>query len=400
MSPRRPPRRVLIIVENLPVPFDRRVWLEATALRDAGYEVTVICPKMKNYTASHEVLEGIEVFRHPLPLEGDSGAFGFLVEYSIAFFWELVLAWRVFLTKGFDILHACNPPDNIFLIALTFRPFGVKFVFDQHDINPELYIAKYGKKGPLYYVLCALERLTFATAHLVISTNQSYRQIALTRGRKHPDRVHIVRSAPDITKFRPVEPDPALKEGRPYMVSYVGVMGKQEGIDLLLDAVRIIVLEKGRTDILFVLIGSGPEHPHMERYARAIGVADHVRFTGRIPDADLLRYLSTADVCVNPDRVNEMNDKSTMNKIMEYMAVGKPIVQFEMTEGRFSAQEASLYARPNDPRDFAEKILELLADPERRAQMGAYGRQRMERELDWRFSREALVKAYQSLDTL
>jgi glycosyltransferase involved in cell wall biosynthesis len=400
VSPRRPPRRVLIIVENLPVPFDRRVWLEATALRDAGYEVTVICPKMKNFTTSHEILEGIEIFRHPLPLEGDSAALGFLIEYSVAFFWELVLAWRVFLTKGFDILHACNPPDNIFLIALTFRPFGVKFVFDQHDINPELYIAKYGKKGPLYSVLCALERLTYATAHLVISTNQSYRQIALTRGRKTPESVHIVRSAPDMTKFRPVEPDPSLKEGRPYLVAYVGVMGQQEGIDLLLDAVRVIVQEKGRTDILFVLIGSGPEHPHMERYACAIGVADHVRFTGRIPDADLLRYLSTADVCVNPDRVNEMNDKSTMNKIMEYMAVGKPIVQFEMTEGRFSAQEASVYARPNDPRDFAEKILELLDDPERRARMGAYGRRRMENELDWRFSREALIAAYRTLDAI
>ncbi len=397
MTPRKR-RRVLIIVENLPVPFDRRVWLEATALRDAGYEVTVICPRMKNFTTPHEILEGIEIYRHPLPLEGDSGALGFLVEYAIAFFWEFVLAWRVFLKKGFDILHACNPPDNIFLIALTFRPFGVRFVFDQHDINPELYIAKYGRKGPLYYMLCLLERLTFATAHLVISTNESYRRIALERGRKQPERVHIVRSAPDTTKFRPVPPDPTLKDGFPYLVAYVGVMGKQEGIDLLLDAVRVIVQEKGRRDILFVLIGSGPEHPHMERYAQEIGLADFVRFTGRIPDEDLLRYLSTADVCVNPDRVNEMNDKSTMNKIMEYMAVGKPIVQFEMTEGRFSAQEASLYARPNDPRDFAEKILELLADPERRARMGAFGRERMEKSLDWRFSREALLRAYATLD--
>jgi glycosyltransferase involved in cell wall biosynthesis len=399
VSPRKR-RRVLIIVENLPVPFDRRVWLEATTLRDAGYEVTVICPQMKHYTTPHEVLEGIEIYRHPLPIEAESGALGFLIEYSIAFFWELVLAWRVFLRKGFDILHACNPPDNIFLIALTFRPFGVRFVFDQHDINPELYIAKYGKKGPLYYVLCALERMTFATAHLVISTNESYRKIALERGKKSPERVHIVRSAPDTSKFRPVEPSPELKEGRPYMVAYVGVMGKQEGIDLLLEAIRIIVHEKGRTDILFVLIGSGPEHANMERLAREWGLADHVRFTGRIPDADLLRYLSTADVCVNPDRVNEMNNKSTMNKIMEYMAVGKPIVQFDMTEGRYSAQEASLYAKPNDARDFAEKILELLADPERRAAMGAFGRRRMEEALDWRYSREALLRAYQTLDEL
>lgn len=390
-------RRVLIIVENLPVPFDRRVWLEATALRDAGYEVSVICPKGKNYMQSRETLEGIHIYRHPLPVEGDSGALGFLVEYGVAFFWELFLAWKIFLTRGFDILHACNPPDNIFLVALTFRPFGVRFVFDQHDINPELYIAKYGKKGPLYYVLLALERLTYATAHLVIATNESYRKIALSRGRKRPEQVHIVRSAPDTTRFRPVEPDPALREGRSYLVAYVGVMGKQEGIDLLLDAVRVITHEHGREDILFVLIGSGPERPHMEEYAKRIGVAPHVRFTGRIPDEDLLRYLSTADVCVNPDRVNEMNDKSTMNKIMEYMAVGKPIVQFDMTEGRFSAQEASLYAKANDPRDFAEKILELLADPERRRCMGEFGRRRMETELDWRFSREALLRAYASI---
>jgi len=390
-------RRVLIIVENLPVPFDRRVWLEATALRDAGYEVSVICPKGKNYTESRETLEGIHIYRHPLPVEGDSGALGFLVEYGVAFFWELLLAWRIFLTRGFDILHACNPPDNIFLVALTFRPFGVRFVFDQHDINPELYIAKYGKKGPLYYVLLALERFTYATAHLVIATNESYRKIALSRGHKRPEQVHIVRSAPDTTRFRPVEPDPVLREGRRYLVAYVGVMGKQEGIDLLLDAVRVITHEHGRDDILFVLIGSGPERPHMEEYAKRIGVAPHVRFTGRIPDEDLLRYLSTADLCVNPDRVNEMNDKSTMNKIMEYMAVGKPIVQFDMTEGRFSAQEASLYAKANDPRDFAEKILELLADPERRRRMGEFGRKRMESELDWRFSREALLRAYASI---
>lgn len=395
---RRPPRRVLIIVENLPVPFDRRVWLEANALRDAGYKVTVICPRMKNFTIPYEILDGIEIYRHPLPLEGDSGALGFLLEYSIAFFWELVLAWKVFLREGFDILHACNPPDNIFLIALTFRPFGVRFVFDQHDINPELYIAKYGKKGPLYWLLRTFERLSFAAADLVISTNESYRRIALERGKKNPALVHVVRSAPDTTKFRPVPPDPALKEGRSYLVAYVGVMGKQEGIDLLLEAARIIVQEHGRRDILFVLIGSGPEHPHMVRLAERLGLQSHVRFTGRIPDADLLRYLSTADVCVNPDRVNEMNDKSTMNKIMEYMAVGKPIVQFDMTEGRFSAGEASLYARPNDPRDFAEKILELLADPHKRQRMGEFGRKRMENELDWRFSREALVRAYRTLD--
>lgn len=390
-------RRVLIIVENLPVPFDRRVWLEANALRDAGYEVSVICPKGKNYTKSHEVIDGIAVYRHPLPLEGDTGAAGFVVEYSIAFWWEFVLACRVFLTRGFDIIHACNPPDNIFLIGLFFKLFGVKFVFDQHDINPELYIAKYNRKDKFYRLLLWFERMTYKSANLVISTNESYRNIALMRGGKKPEKVHIVRSAPDVSKFRFVPPDPALKNGRQYLVAYLGVMGKQEGVDLLLEAIRQIVLEQKRNDIYFVLVGSGPERPALEKLAEQLGVADHLKFTGRIPDAELLTWLSTADVCVNPDRVNEMNDKSTMNKIMEYMAVGKPIVQFEMTEGRYSAEDASVYAAPNDATDFAAKIVELCGDDAARERMGKVGLDRMQNKLDWRFSREALIKAYATL---
>jgi len=394
--PRR--RRVLIIVENLPVPFDRRVWLESLALTEAGYHVTVICPKMKGYTASRETLEGIEIYRHPLPIEGETGAFGFLVEYGIAFFWEMVLAWRIFLTRGFDIIHACNPPDNIFLVAVTFRPFGVKFVFDQHDINPELYIAKYGRKGPLYHLLAWFERRSFRAADVVISTNESYRTIALTRGGKRPEDVHVVRSAPDVSKFRTVAADESLKRGRRYLVVYLGVMGKQEGVDLLLQSVRHIVREMGRTDVSFTLIGSGPERPALERLAGEMGLSKFVHFTGRIPDEELLRHLSTADVCVNPDRVNEMNDKSTMNKIMEYMAVGKPIVQFDMTEGRFSAEEASVYAAPNDAVDFARKIVELLEDPNECRRMGEFGRRRMEEQLDWRFSKQALIAAYHRLE--
>lgn len=397
MTPRRR-RRVLIIVENLPVPFDRRVWLEAGALRDAGYQVTVICPKGRGFEASEEVIDGITVYRHPLPFEGESGFLGFLAEYSLAWTWEMLLAWKAFFRRGFDIIHACNPPDNIFLIALLFKLFGVRFVFDQHDINPELYEAKYGRRDTLYHVIRLLEKGTYATADMVISTNESYRRIALGRGRKRPETVHIVRSAPDTTRFKAVEPDDALRRGRAHLVVYLGVMGRQEGVNLLLDATAHMVRTLGRTDVFLALVGSGPEHANMVRYAEQLGIAEHVEFTGRIPDADLLRYLSTASVCVNPDVVNEMNDKSTMNKIMEYMAVGRPIVQFDMTEGRFSAGEASLYARANDPVDFAAKVVELLDDPERRARMGEFGRRRMETELDWRFSSEALVKAYATLD--
>lgn len=390
-------RHVLIIVENLPVPFDRRVWLEAQALRDAGYKVSVICPKMKGYTQSREELDGISIYRHPLPYEADRHALGFVVEYGLAFLWELLLAWKIFLTRRFDIIHACNPPDNIFVVALTFRLFGVKFVFDQHDINPELYIAKYGQTGPLYHVLLWLERMTYRTAHVVISTNESYREIAMRRGGKRPEDVHVVRSAPDIGEFREVSRLPELKRGRSYLVVYLGVMGKQEGVDLLLESIRQIVQQGGRTDITFTLIGSGPERPALEQMAAQMGLGDFVVFTGRIPDEELLRYLSTADVCVNPDRVNEMNDKSTMNKIMEYMAIGKPIVQFEMKEGRYSAQESSLYAKPNDAADFADKILKLLDDEAARERMGQFGRNRMEQQLDWRFSKAALVRAYAQL---
>jgi glycosyltransferase involved in cell wall biosynthesis len=390
-------RRVLIIVENLPVPFDRRVWLEAKALRDAGCTVTVICPRMKGFTTGREVLEGITIYRHPLPFEGDRGFLGFLAEYGIAFACELFLAWWVFLTRGFDAVHACNPPDNIFLVALTFRLFGVRSVYDQHDINPELYEAKYARRDLLYRAICWFERMSYRTAHLVIATNESYRAIAIGRGAKNPERVHIVRSAPDTEKFRPVPPDPSLKRGRAHLVAYLGVMGRQEGVDLLLDAIARIVKEMGRNDVWFALVGGGPERPVLEARAAALGIAGDLEFTGRIPDADLLSWLSTADVCVNPDRVNEMNDKSTMNKIMEYMAVGKPIVQFEMTEGRHSAQDASLYAKPNDPADFADMICRLLDDPAARARMGARGMERMRSTLDWRFSREALVRAYATL---
>jgi glycosyltransferase involved in cell wall biosynthesis len=385
-----------MIVENLPVPFDRRVWLEACALRDAGYEVTVICPQMRDFTRPYEVLEGITVHRHPLPIEG-SGAVGFILEYMIAWLFELVLAWKVFLTRGFGILHACNPPDNIFLIALTFRLFGVKFVFDQHDINPELWIAKYGRRDVFYWLLLAFERMTYATAHLVISTNQSYRAIAMGRGKKHPDSVHVVRSAPNCSRFRPVDPDPALREGFDHLLAYVGVMGKQEGIDLLIEAMEVLVRTRGKRNVKLLLAGSGPERPALEAMVSQKGLGDQIQFLGRIPDEQLLALLSTADVCVNPDRVNEMNDKSTMNKIMEYMAVGKPIVQFEMTEGRVSAGEASLYARPNDPVDLAAKFAELLDNPARREAMGQIGRERMETVLDWKYSREALIRAYETL---
>jgi glycosyltransferase involved in cell wall biosynthesis len=390
------PRRVLIIVENLPCPFDRRVWQEARTLREAGYGVSIICPKGRGYEAAFEELEGIAIYRHSLPTEA-SGALGYALEYSWALAAQLWLAFKVLRQRGFDAIHACNPPDTIFLIGGFFKLFGKKFLFDHHDINPELYLAKFNRKDFFYRLMLALERWTFRTANVSIATNESYRRIAIERGRMDPARVFVVRSGPDLRRLRVLPPDPALKRGKRYLVGYVGVMGKQEGIDLLLESVRHIVHDLGRSDIHFGLVGGGTELKTLQALAVQLGVSDYVSFTGRVPDAELLAMLNTADVCVNPDVANEMNDKSTMNKIMEYMSLGKPIVQFDLTEGRFSAQEASLYAAVNDTRDLARKLIQLLDDEALRQRMGEFGRQRVATELSWEHERPRLLKAYEQL---
>jgi glycosyltransferase involved in cell wall biosynthesis len=387
-------RKVLIVVENLPVPFDRRVWQEATTLVQAGAVVSVICPTGKGYTDRYELLEGVHVYRHPLPCDAN-GPLGYLAEYGAALFHETVLAWKVYFRHGFDTLHGCNPPDLVFLIAWQFKLFGVRYVFDHHDINPELYEAKYGRRDFFWHLMLFFERLNFATADIVISTNESYKRIAVERGRKAESDVFIVRSGPDLARLRPTPPDSSLRRGRSYLVGYVGVMGEQEGVDLLLEAVRHIVYDLGRTDVQFCLVGGGPSLESLRTLAERLGLGAWVDFTGRAADETLFRVLSTADVCVNPDRVNAMNDKSTMNKILEYMAFGKPIVQFVVTEGRVSAQEASLYAAANDPNDLANKILSLLADPAECARRGAYGRERIVSALAWHHEVPKLIAAYE-----
>ena len=390
------PRRVLILVENLPSPFDRRVWQEACSLRDAGYLVSIICPTGRGYERKFEAIDGIHIYRYKLPVEA-SGAAGYALEYAIALAWTFALSWRVLLTRGFDVVHACNPPDLFFLIGGFFKLFGKKFLFDHHDLNPELYEAKFGRRGFFHSLMLKLEYWTFRTADVSIATNESYRRIAVGRGRMHPERVFVVRSGPSLERLRILPPDERLKRGRRYLVGYVGVMGKQEGIDYLLRAIRHIVLELGRTDVHFGLVGAGTSLEEMKALARQLGVADHVTFTGRVPDGEMLAMLNTADVCVNPDIANELNDKSTMNKIMEYMALGKPIVQFDLAEGRYSAQQASLFAIKNDALDLARKIVELLDDPVRRARMGQYGRRRVESELEWRHEVPKLLAAYEAL---
>lgn len=393
---RKRSRRVLIIVENLPSPFDRRVWQEATTLHQNGYEVSIICPTGKGFEKKYEVIDGIHIYRHNLPFEAE-GALGYAIEYATALFWEFVLAWRVLLTRGFDVIHACNPPDNIFLVGGFFKLLGKKFLFDHHDINPELYEAKFGRRDFFYKMMLAWERWTFRTADVSIATNESYKRIAVERGGMNPDKVFVVRSGPKLDRLKILPPVESLKQGRRYLVGYVGVMGAQEGIDYLLRSIRYVIKDMGREDIHFGLVGGGTSLEQMKAYADELGVGDYVTFAGRVPDQDLLEMLNTADVCVNPDVANEMNDKSTMNKIMEYMALGKPIVQFDLTEGRFSAQDASVYANKNDIEDFAKKIIELIDDPERRRRMGEYGKRRVETELEWKYEAPKLLAAYECL---
>jgi glycosyltransferase involved in cell wall biosynthesis len=389
-------RRVLILVENLPSPFDRRVWQEAGTLRDAGYTVSIICPQGRGYERRFEVIDDIHIHRYPLPVEG-SGAAGYALEYAAALAWTFLLSLKVAFTRGFDVIHACNPPDLFAFIGAFFKPFGKKFLFDHHDLNPELYEAKFGRRDLFYRTLLKLEYITFRTADVSIATNESYRRVAIERGRMAPERVFVVRSGPSLERLRILPADEKLKRGRRFLVGYLGVMGRQEGIHHLLEAARHIVRGLGREDVHFGLVGGGTALEELKALAARLGIEQYVTFTGRVPDAQMLAMLNTSDVCVNPDLANEMNDKSTMNKVMEYMALAKPIVQFDLTEGRYSAQQASLYARRNDPVDLGAKIVELLDDPARRAAMGEFGRRRVENELEWRHEAPKLLEAYAAL---
>ncbi len=387
-------KKILIIVENLPVPFDMRVWKEAIALQKNGYAVTVLCPRAKGYRKGYEFLEGIHVYRHPMPMEGN-GLAGYLCEYASALFWEFLYSWWIYLRRGFDAIQGCNPPDNIFMIALPFKLLGVKYIFDHHDVNPELYLSKYGKKGFFYHTQVWLEKLTFRFSNVVMCTNGSYREVAINRGGRNPEDVFVVRNGPDLNAFRLVPAKPELKHGKPYLVGYVGTMSIQEGLDILLN-VALHIKKLGRNDVHFTCVGGGPGLAVLQKMTQEMDLTDMVNFTGRIPDQQLLEILSTADVCVNPDKPCQMNDLSTMIKIMEYMALGKPIVQFDLKEGRVSAGDASLYAdNENQVADFANKILWLLDNPSEREKMGYFGRKRVETQLAWEYSVEPLLAAYQ-----
>ena len=393
------PRRVLIVVENLPVPLDRRVWLEATALVQAGYQVSVICPMGRGWDKPYEEIEGVHIYRHPEPPEAHSGAVAYAREY-----WHAIKAWFrlarvVRRERGFDVIHGCNPPDLIWLLALRYRRAGVRYLFDHHDVCPELFEAKFDRKGLLYRVMLIWERITFACAEVSIATNESFRRIAIERGRMKPEDVFVVRSAPKVEIFTPGPGDPAYRKGAGTVLGYVGVIGQQEGMDLLIAALDHLVRGMGRDDVHLVIVGFGPHVDEVKRDVADRGLEAHVTFTGALYGDDLLAALNVIDIGVAPDPKNPMNDISTMNKIMEYMTLEKPAVQFDLTEGRASAGEAALYARANDPEDFAARIAELMDDAPARARMGKLGRERVLDRLSWAHSVPPLLAAYERVFT-
>jgi len=393
MSPSRP--AALILVENLPVPFDRRVWMEATTLQKAGYDVSVICPATKKYSERYEQIEGVHIYRHPLPPEGDTPA-SLLREYAAALWHEWRLTGKVRRERNIQSIHFCNPPDLLFLVGCWFKLLhGTKLIFDQHDLCPEVFECKFNRRGFFFRAQLIAEWLTYKVSDVVIATNQSYKANATGRGGKRDEDVFIVRSGPDLDRFEPVPPNPDYKEGKRYLVGYLGTMALEEGIDGYLEAIAHLVKARGRDDIQFMLVGGGTAVEESKRQSVAMGLGGCVTFTGRVSDEELIERIGSCDVCVDPGRKTPFYDQSTMNKIMEYMALGRPIVQYDLTEGRRSAEDASWYAEPNNPIALAEQIEALLADASARRRMGQIGRARMRDQLGWQHQAPKLLAAYQ-----
>ncbi len=383
---------VLIIVENLPVPLDRRVWQEGIALRDAGFEVVVICPKMRGWTLDEEMLEGIQIYRHWISSEA-KGVLGFVAEYGSALFGEWRLAWRVWRKHRFCSVHVCNPPDLLFLIAWPFKALGVKVVYDVHDLWPEMFEAKFGKRGVLYWAVRLAERLTYLCADVVLATNQSVREVAISRGSTHERNVFEVRTSPSLVPAR-IQHDGALRRGRRYLVGYVGVMGNADGVDLLLRAVCHVVSVRGRGDIQFLLMGTGPEYENLLALRHSLALEDFVEMPGRVTNDFLFTALKTMDLGVSCDPINPYNHHCTMNKVLEYMAFGKAQVLFDLKEGRASAGDAALYVADSSPRALGDGILTLIDDPARRRKLGELGLRRLTTQLSWERSVQNLLAAY------
>lgn len=385
--------RVLILVENLPVPFDRRVWQEACALRDAGHEITIICPQMRGYTQAEELLEGIQIYRHWI--SGEARSFGgFVAEYASALWGEFCCALKAWRRTGFDVIHLCNPPDLLFLVALPFKLVaGVKVIFDVHDLWPEMFEAKFGRRGLIHRAVRLAERCTLALADVVIATNQSVLQVVKQRGSLKDDRAFIVRTAPSCMNTGAV-PDESLRAGRKHLVGYVGVMGSADGVEYLIEAASHIIKTRHRNDIQFLLMGSGPEYADLVSLRDRLGLTDQISMPGRVTDEFLYRALKTIDLGVACDPINAYNDHCTMNKVLEYMAFAKPIVMFGTVEGRYSAGDGAVYVMENSAAKLGDAILDLLDDVPKRQTLAEAGHARLTRELGWERSVEQLLAAY------
>lgn len=392
----KPARKIIMLLQNNSYPFDTRVRNEAETLASAGYRVTVVSPKGPRQSW-RDTVNGVQVYRFPPP-PGGTGFWSYLLE----FIWSIPMLWLFSLIalvrEGADIIHQHNPPDFMVAIALFYKLLGKKFIFDHHDLSPELYLSKFGERKDLPYKLLLLaESACCHLADLIIATNESYKQIEINRHRIRADKVHIVRNGPRLERFKNTPPDPALRAKAKSIIGYVGNMASQDGVDYLLRSLHCLVYDLGRRDLYCVLIGKADQPELLRLIADEARVGDFIWFTGRVPDEDLLKYLSTADICVDPDPSNPLNDKSTMIKVLEYMALGKPIVAYALTETKFSAGEAAIYARPNDELDFARQIARLMDNEELRRTMGRYGRERVESKLSWKNSAENLLRAYESL---
>ena len=394
---RRP--RVLVLVENLSVPFDTRVWKESRALAEAGYDVTVVCPRGdRRDTEPYAEIDGIAI--HRFPFREAATPLGYIGEYGGALWHMLRLARSLDRRQPFDVVHICNPPDLLFLVALALKlRSSTAVVFDHHDLVPELFLSRFPHGGrPLYWASRVLERLTFATADVVLSTNESYRRVATGRGKVPADRVHVVRSAPETDRFVPRPPVTELKRGKKHLACYLGVMGHQDGVDQAVRALAHVRHELGRDDLHAAFLGSGDAYDDCRRLTTELGLDDRVEFLGRVPFGTVLDYLSTADVCLSPDPKTPLNDVSTMNKVAEYMAMARPVVSFDLVEAEVTAGAAAVYAR--DVAEFGERIAELLDEPERRSSMGELGRRRIVEHLSWSSSKERLLAAYDQVMAL
>ncbi len=393
-------KKILLLVENNNVPFDKRVWREAITLMENGADVSIIAPKTKKNNKSFEILENIKIYRYNAYF-AEGSKLSYIKEYLSAIFGMLFLSKKLFLKNGFHIIHIANPPDLLWIVYLPFRLMGVKLIFDQHDLTPESFLSRFDmdetKKNGLFYKLLMLnEKITYRLSNAVIVTNESYRNIAIKRGRVKNENIFTVRNGPDMRKFHKVKENNKWKKGFTYMGAYIGIMGFQDGVDILIKTMDYLVHKKNRKDILFTLIGSGDEIDNLKQLTKKLNIEKYIEFTGRIPDEPAMEILSSADFCLSPDPRNPLNEISTMNKVMEYMVCEKPIVSFDLKEAKYSAQESAVYVK-DSIEDFANGVLYLIENPEKAKEMGEKGLKRVEEFLRWEKQENNLIEVYKKL---